>query len=100
LSPNRNVTILQDDGTGHGIIRQITSISNNGYDKFVELDKSSSTISITIISSTFNKPGGKYYVLIDDGFASSMDYHEPMIGIQSSAWSFTTRKYSFYFYIK
>ncbi|CAG8701209.1 18282_t:CDS:10, partial [Rhizophagus irregularis] len=95
LSPNRNITILQDDGTSHGIIRQITSMTstgNNGYDKFVELidDEFSSIINITIINSTFNKPGGRYYVLIDDGFASSKDYHEPMIGIQSSAWNFTT----------
>ncbi|RGB30786.1 hypothetical protein C1646_764885 [Rhizophagus diaphanus] len=95
LSPNRNITILQDDGTSHGIIRQktsMTSTGNNGYDKFVELidDEFSSIINITIIDSTFNKPGGRYYVLIDDGFASSKDYHEPMIGIQSSAWNFTT----------
>ncbi|PKY51378.1 hypothetical protein RhiirA4_424468 [Rhizophagus irregularis] len=92
LSPNRNITILQDDGTSHGIIRQITSMTstgNNGYDKFVKLNDDS-IINITIIDSTFNKPGGRYYVLIDDGFASSKDYHEPMIGIQSSAWNFTT----------
>ncbi|CAB4477151.1 unnamed protein product [Rhizophagus irregularis] len=95
LSPNRNVTILQDDGTSHGIIRQMTSMTstgNDGYDKFVNLidDEFGSIINITIIDSTFNKPGGKYYVLIDDGFASSRGYHEPIIGIQSSAWNFTT----------
>ncbi|RGB30358.1 hypothetical protein C1646_765459 [Rhizophagus diaphanus] len=95
LSPNRNVTILQDDGTSHGIIRQMTSMtstSNDGYNQFVNLidDEFGSIINITIIDSTFNKPGGKYYVLIDDGFASSRGYHEPMIGIQSSAWNFTT----------
>ncbi|RGB30362.1 hypothetical protein C1646_765464 [Rhizophagus diaphanus] len=95
LSPNRNVTILQDDGTSHGIIRQMTSMTStgdDGYDKFVNLidDEFGSIINITIIDSTFNKPGGRYYVLIDDGFASSKDYHEPMIGIQSSVWNFTT----------
>jgi hypothetical protein len=104
LIPNRNVTILQDDGTGRGIIRQMTSISNNGYDTFVNIidEGPSSIVNITIIDSTFNKPGGKYYVLIDDGFANSRDYHEPMIGIQSNVWSFTTRKclnFS-HFYIK
>jgi hypothetical protein len=34
--------------------------NNNGYDKYVILD--GSTINNTIIDSTFNKPGGKYYV--------------------------------------
>ena len=69
LSPDRNVTILQDDGTGHGIIRQITSVSsNNGYDQFVVLSDDESTVNIKILDSTFNKPGEKYFVLIDDGF--------------------------------
>ncbi|CAB4384420.1 unnamed protein product [Rhizophagus irregularis] len=54
LSPNRNVTILQDDGSEYGKIRQITS------------------------------PNTKYYVLIDDGFVKSKELQEPIIGIQNT----------------
>ena len=95
LSPNRNVTIFQDDGSGHGIIRQITSLNSNGYDEFIshsDDDESGTTINVTVIDSTFNKPGGRYYVLIDDGFAKSRNFQEPIIGIQDSTWSFTIRE--------
>ncbi|GES75975.1 hypothetical protein GLOIN_2v1834901 [Rhizophagus clarus] len=71
----------QDDGTENGIIRQIISVSNNGYDTFVKLndDETGSIINITIIDNTFNKPGGKYYVLIDDGFVKDRKYQEPIL---------------------
>ncbi|GBC05207.1 hypothetical protein RclHR1_00610019 [Rhizophagus clarus] len=54
---------------------------DNAYDTFVELtdDGTGSTVNIKIIDSTFNEPGGRYHVLIDDGFTSSKDYHEPTI---------------------
>ncbi|GBC05206.1 hypothetical protein RclHR1_00610018 [Rhizophagus clarus] len=76
-----SITILQDDGTENGIIRQIISVSNNGYDTFVKLndDETGSIINITIIDNTFNKPGGKYYVLIDDGFVKDRKYQEPIL---------------------
>ncbi|PKY25102.1 hypothetical protein RhiirB3_510110 [Rhizophagus irregularis] len=92
LSPNRNVTILQDDGSEHGIIRQVISISNNNgaFVRFVD----DYTIEITVIDSTFNQFGTKYYVLIDDGFVMSAELQEPIIGIQTTAWNFMTSNYS------
>ncbi|PKY51381.1 hypothetical protein RhiirA4_468374 [Rhizophagus irregularis] len=89
LLPNHNVTILQDDGTGNGIIRQITSMSvNNGeFVRYID----DSTIEITVIDSTFNQPNAKYYILIDNGFVKNRNYQEPIIGIQNSGWSFITK---------
>ncbi|RGB39051.1 hypothetical protein C1646_755031 [Rhizophagus diaphanus] len=84
LSPYRNVTILQDGG----IIRQITSVSNDNGD-FVKLIDDY-TIEIKVIDSTFNQPNTKYYVLIDDGFVESKDLQEPIIGLQDNAWNFNT----------
>jgi hypothetical protein len=54
------------------------------------LDETGFTVNIRIIDSTFNKPGGKYYVLIDNGFVKNKNYQEPIIGIQNSGWSFIT----------
>ncbi|PKC06050.1 hypothetical protein RhiirA5_400596 [Rhizophagus irregularis] len=92
LSPNYNITILQDDGTGNGIIRQITSISNNNGEFVRYIDDF--TIEITVIDSTFNQPNAKYYVLIDNGFVKNRNYQEPIIGIQNSGWSFITKNES------
>ncbi|RGB30356.1 hypothetical protein C1646_765457 [Rhizophagus diaphanus] len=92
LSPNYNVTILQDDGTGNGIIRQITSISNNNGEFVRYIDDF--TIEITVIDSTFNQPNAKYYVLIDNGFVKNRNYQEPIIGIQNNGWSFITKNES------
>ncbi|PKC08437.1 hypothetical protein RhiirA5_416906 [Rhizophagus irregularis] len=89
LSPNRNITILQDDGTSHGIIRQITSISDNNGEFVKYIDDS--TIEITVIDSTFNQPNAKYYILIDNGFVKNRNYQEPIISIQNSGWSFITK---------
>ncbi|RGB30788.1 hypothetical protein C1646_764887 [Rhizophagus diaphanus] len=89
LSPNHNVTILQDDGNGNGIIRQITSISDNNGEFVKYIDDS--TIEITVIDSTFNQPNAKYYILIDNGFVKNRNYQEPIIGIQNSGWSFITK---------
>ncbi|PKY39135.1 hypothetical protein RhiirA4_439851 [Rhizophagus irregularis] len=92
--PHRNVTILQDDGSEHGIIRQVISINNNNgaFLRFVD----DYTIEITVIDSTFNQLDTKYYVLIDDGFVMSVELQEPIIGIQSTAWNFMTSNYSSY----
>ncbi|EXX76736.1 uncharacterized protein OCT59_021786 [Rhizophagus irregularis] len=85
LSPNRNVTILQDDGSEHGIIRQVTSASGD-FVRFID----DYTIGISVIDSTFNQPNTMYYILIDDGFVKSKVLQEPIIGIQITAWNFMT----------
>lgn len=48
-------------------------------------------VNVTIISSTFNKLGGSYYVLIEDGFVKRRAFDTPIFGIQrKSIWTFIT----------
>ena len=95
LSPNHNITILQDGGIygnicNYGIIRQITSVSHNNEDFVKIIDDY--TIKIKVINSTFNQPNTMYYILMDDGFVKSKDLQEPILGIQDNAWNFMTSK--------
>ncbi|GES87507.1 hypothetical protein GLOIN_2v1834901 [Rhizophagus clarus] len=88
LSPNRNITILQDDGSGNGTMRQSASVDINNKEFVNYIDDY--TIEVTVIDSTFNQPNTKYYVLIDDGFVKSKDLQEPILGIQQPVWYFMT----------
>ncbi|RIA85944.1 hypothetical protein C1645_830057 [Glomus cerebriforme] len=92
LTYDTKITIIQDDGSDHGIIRQIISYNENTNDentKFLTLDDDGITINIAVIDSTFNVPGGRYYVLIDDGFVKDRKFGEPIFGIRKNVWSFT-----------
>ena len=97
LTPDYNVTIIQDDGSINGIIRQVASVSDDGNNNFVTISDDGTTINITVINSTFNQPGGKYYISIDKGFVRDRKYQEPLIGINTNVWSFTTRRCSIKF---
>ncbi|GBC03264.1 hypothetical protein RclHR1_05040005 [Rhizophagus clarus] len=88
ISPYHNITILQDDGFGNGIIRQFTSATVNNGEFIRSIDDY--TVEVTVIDSTFNQFNTKYYVLIDDGFVKSKQYQEPILGIQDSTWNFMT----------
>jgi hypothetical protein len=50
-------------------------------------------VNVVIISSTFNKPGGTYYALIDNNFVKNIVYDEPLYGLNKPIWSFTVGKY-------
>ncbi len=94
---NGNITIYQSNGSK----RQIVSMSNNGYEEYVKVDDDNTTISVKIIDSTFNRPGEKYYVLIDEDFVKSQNYKEPIYGIHYDVWNFTTRKcFKDFFHVK
>ena len=69
-------------------MRQFTSGSNNEY---VKLHEDGITVKVTIIKSTFNRPGGRYYVSVDDNFVKSRKYQEPLRGVRKRVWSFTTQ---------
>ncbi|PKY55574.1 hypothetical protein RhiirA4_475135 [Rhizophagus irregularis] len=84
---NGTITIFQLNGSSNpGIVRQtINGLNNQNY---VTLDND--TVSIDIIESTFNNPGSTYYVMIENNFVSSLLYNEPIPGLSSNIWSFTT----------
>ncbi|CAB5199901.1 unnamed protein product [Rhizophagus irregularis] len=84
---NGTITIFQSNGSSNpGIVRQtINGLNNQNY---VTLDND--TVRIDIIESTFNNPGSTYYVMIENNFVSSLLYNEPIPGLSSNIWSFTT----------
>ncbi|CAG8639214.1 1493_t:CDS:10 [Funneliformis mosseae] len=79
-----NIIIFQYD---RNIVRQNISGSNNEY---VTLDENGTTVNVKIINSTFNRPGERYYVLIENDFVMSQEYQEPLLGLQNKDWFFTT----------
>ncbi|GES84530.1 hypothetical protein GLOIN_2v1869233 [Rhizophagus clarus] len=82
------ITIFQsNDSSNPGIVRQIVNgLKNPNYAVIINND----TVNVTIIESTFNNPGSTYYVTIDNTFVSSLLYNEPLPGLSSNIWSFTT----------
>jgi len=51
------------------------------------------TVNIKILSSTFNNPRASYFVTIDDGFISSKQYNEAIMGISKRVWFLNTCKF-------
>ncbi|CAG8583843.1 12748_t:CDS:10, partial [Cetraspora pellucida] len=65
-------------------IRQSVSVTS----EFCKLSNNSRVVNISIIDSTFNEYGEKYYVKVDHNFAkanASLD-NEPLRGIESGVW--------------
>ncbi|GES92187.1 hypothetical protein GLOIN_2v1869233 [Rhizophagus clarus] len=81
------ITIFQNNGSSNpGIVRQtVNGLKNPDYATI-----NNTTVNVTIIESTFNNPGSTYYVTIDNTFVSSLLYNEPLLGLTSNIWSFTT----------
>ncbi|RGB41790.1 hypothetical protein C1646_268362 [Rhizophagus diaphanus] len=81
------ITIFQSNGSSNpGIVRQtINGLNNQNYLTF-----DNDTVSIDIIESTFNNPGSTYYVMIENNFVSTLSFNEPLPGLYSNIWSFTT----------
>ena len=48
------------------------------------------TLSLTVLPSTFNQPNSTYYVDIDINFAKQNKTLEPLFGIPKYKWSFST----------
>ncbi|CAG8769844.1 28186_t:CDS:2, partial [Racocetra persica] len=74
-----NITIYQ--ASNHSI-RQRVSVTS----EFCKLSNDGMVVNISIIDSTFNEYGEKYYVKIDNNFAKAKDINEPLRGIESEVW--------------
>ncbi|CAG8628027.1 4643_t:CDS:2, partial [Dentiscutata heterogama] len=53
---------------------------------FCKLSNDGMVVNISIIDSTFNENGTNYYVKIDNNFAKTRTYNEPLRGIESEVW--------------
>ncbi|CAG8780777.1 14270_t:CDS:2, partial [Gigaspora margarita] len=47
-------------------------------------------LNLKVLTSTFNDPGGKYSIEIDNNFVKNSDYNEPILGIDPNIWNFQT----------
>ncbi|CAG8621603.1 756_t:CDS:2, partial [Cetraspora pellucida] len=74
-----NLTIYQFIDSDNAIVRQIVS----GDSQFCTLSPDGKTVTINVISSTFNAPGQQYYVQVDNNFVRSKSLKEPLLGVQA-----------------
>jgi hypothetical protein len=99
-----SITIYQVAGSSPDpsadIIRQKINPSNASNavcygdpDQPCALVNNNTAVNVAIISSTFNKPGGTYYALIDNNFVKNILYDEPLYGLNEPIWTFTVSKY-------
>jgi len=71
---NRNITIYLFNGTDY-IIRQTTS------GQFCSIESDNKTVSLNVLSSTFNIQNGEYHISISSNFVKSNDSNDPMVGL-------------------
>ncbi|KAF0396189.1 hypothetical protein F8M41_010121 [Gigaspora margarita] len=69
--------------TSDNSIRQRISATMN---EFINIDSKGTTISISVIGSTFNQYGEEYYVKVDYNFVKSAMNNEPIKGIEGRIW--------------
>ena len=50
------------------------------------------TVNIKVFESTFNRPGEKYFIKVDNGFVADASTNEPVLGIKQDTWSFNLGK--------
>lgn len=84
---NGNITIYQIIDSKHAIIRQLVTGDNNQY---CSLSSDGNSVIMNVISSTFISPGQKYYVQVDTDFVKSRSIKDPLLGVQSCIWQFST----------
>ncbi|CAG8667477.1 20958_t:CDS:10, partial [Cetraspora pellucida] len=83
-----NITIYKFSDNS---IRQSVSVTS----EFCKLSNDSKVVNISIIDSTFNEYGEKYYVKVDNNFANASTYfnNEPLRGIESYVWILKSSKF-------
>ncbi|KAG9292372.1 hypothetical protein G9A89_015242 [Geosiphon pyriformis] len=80
-----NISIFQGNSSWSHL-RQTLRATNS----LCSLGDDNRTISIGILSSTFNQPNSEYFVVIDNNFVKSQSHSQPLIRIQQDLWKFST----------
>ncbi|CAJ0824006.1 19296_t:CDS:10 [Entrophospora sp. SA101] len=86
----QNITVYKypengDDLSSMTNFRQTFSASAG----LCNLSNDNYTVNITVFPSTFNEPGSRYFVVINDNFVKSQPENEPLLGISKFYWTFT-----------
>ena len=70
-----NISIYQQIG-GNNILRQTVPSQS----LYTYITNESFTANIQVFESTFNRPGGKYFVKVDNNFVADASTNEPILG--------------------
>ncbi|CAJ0840781.1 4918_t:CDS:10, partial [Entrophospora sp. SA101] len=81
-----NISIYQINNNDQDIFRQSFS-ANSEYCKISDDKKS---LTIQVLTSTFNLPNTSYYVIVDNGALIKFSTDQPLTGILENVWKFTT----------
>nr|CAG8436723.1 10140_t:CDS:10 [Entrophospora candida] len=72
--------------TDNSILRQTFSGSDSKYVKMID----NNTITLNVLSSTFNQPDKSYYISVENGFVKDKKTNQNLLGIKSNMWKFST----------
>jgi len=90
VKPNTgNVTIYATDGINKFLRQTYSPV----YLQYWTIDAKNETVTLQVLNSTFNQPNMTYFVVLENGFVSSKDTEESILGIYAGKWSFHTCKY-------
>ncbi|CAG8525393.1 3950_t:CDS:2 [Paraglomus occultum] len=81
-----NVTIYATDGVNKYFRQSYSPI----FSQYSQSDESNQTLTLDVLTSTFNQPNMTYFVTLDNGFVESMEDSEPILGISDGKWKFRT----------
>ena len=82
---NNNVTICRRDNS-QDILRQSFPADS----QYCQLSNDKKTLSIQVLTSTFNIPNKNYYVIVSDNALIQASNGQPLMGIRENTWRFTT----------
>ena len=83
---SQNISIYQKIDDTKDIKRESYSGKSNNCKELSD----NTTLSLTVLSSTFNKPNSEYYIEIDTNFVKQNKTLEPLPGIPKRKWKFST----------
>ena len=83
---SQNISVYQKLDNMKDILRETYSGQSNG----CQVLSDNTTLSLTLLPSTFNQPNSVYYVKIDADFVRRNKTLEPLRGISKNKWIFTT----------
>src|SRR4051812_50163458 len=83
---SQNISIYQKINDTKEILRETYSGESNNCQVLAD----NNTLSLTILSSTFNKPNSEYYIKINTDYVKHNTTLEPILGISKYKWIFFT----------
>ena len=91
---SQNISIYQKVDNGIDILRETYSGESNNCQVLLD----NTTLSLSVLPSTFNQPNSAYYVKINANFVKQNNTLEPLSGISKYKWIFFTSNFFFKIY--